>query len=50
MENIILVLMALIIIGAVAFYLYKAKKKGKGCVGCPYCNSCNKNDCNSKSL
>ena len=30
----------LLIIGAAAAYIIKAKKRGKKCIGCPYSNSC----------
>lgn len=43
MENIIIVVILVCIIGAVVFYLYKAKKNGQVCIGC----SCSKK-CTSK--
>ncbi len=36
-----IILIALIIVGAL-FYIIKAKKNGKKCIGCPYSNSCSK--------
>ena len=51
MENIIIILIIVAIIGFAALYIYKQKKKGKKCIGCPYSCSCstkNKRDCNSK--
>ncbi len=42
MENIIaIIVIAVIIIGASA-YVIRSKKAGKKCIGCPYCDSCNK--------
>lgn len=35
MENIIIVAVLILIIGLAAFYVYRAKKKGKKCIGCP---------------
>ena len=46
MENIILVAVLLIIVGSAAWYVIKAKKSGKKCIGCPegsctgHCGSC----------
>ncbi len=40
MENIIVALILLCIIGGIIFYLYKAKKKGQACIGCPYAKQC----------
>ena len=31
------------IIGGAAFYIYKAKKSGKKCIGCPDAGSCSGN-------
>ena len=31
------------IIGGAAFYIYKAKKSGKKCIGCPDSSSCSGN-------
>lgn len=40
MENIIIIaVIALIIVLAVG-YIYKEKKKGKKCIGCPYAAEC----------
>ena len=40
-------LIAGITIAALVFFavrhLYKEKKRGKACIGCPYCDSCSKN-------
>ena len=40
MENIIIILIVLAIIGGIIFYLYKAKKRGETCIGCPYAKQC----------
>lgn len=40
MENfIVIAIVALIVIGNV-FYLHRAKKRGEGCIGCPYARQC----------
>ncbi len=40
MEDIIVVAILVIIVGLAAFYVYKAKKSGKKCIGCPDGCSC----------
>ena len=44
-KDIILVLILLIIAGGAGFYVYKAKKSGARCVGCPYAKQCGKKTC-----
>ncbi len=40
MENIIIILILVCVIGLAAGYVYKAKKSGKKCIGCPESGSC----------
>ena len=41
MINAIIVGILLLILGGAAFYVYKSKKKGKKCIGCPgNCSGC----------
>ena len=40
MENIVLILILLAVLGGAALYIYKAKKRGAKCIGCPHANSC----------
>lgn len=40
MENLIVIAIVLIIVGLASAYIYKEKKKGKVCVGCPYGGTC----------
>ena len=40
MENFIIIAIIVLIIGFAAFYIYKAKKSGKKCIGCPDGCSC----------
>ena len=42
MENIIIVVIVAVIIFAALYYIYRSKKKGKKCIGCPYSSSCGK--------
>lgn len=46
MENIILSAILIAIVAAVLFYIYKSKKKGHACIGCPYADEC-KGKCGS---
>jgi hypothetical protein len=36
----IIIATIVLVVGAAAFYVWWAKKKGKKCIGCPYCDSC----------
>lgn len=40
MKNIIVIAVLLVIILLAVFYIYRSKKKGKKCIGCPYASSC----------
>lgn len=40
MENILLILVLVLIVGAAVLYLYRAKKRGEHCIGCPYAKQC----------
>ena len=48
MENYIIIGVVLLIVALAFLYVFKAKKKGKKCIGCPYCNQCSKTQCGSK--
>ncbi len=48
MENVILIAVLALILGGVVLYLYKTKKRGQKCVGCPYSGSCSGNCGNPK--
>lgn len=43
MDSIIIVAILVVIIGLAAFYVYKAKKSGKKCIGCPNSGKCGGN-------
>ena len=42
MTNLIALLVLLIILGGAAWYLYREKKRGAACIGCPYAKTCAK--------
>ncbi len=43
LANIIIIAVLAAIVGGIVFYLYRAKKRGESCIGCPYSKTCNKN-------
>ena len=45
MENLIVIAIVLVIVGLACLYIYREKKKGKVCVGCPYGGTCGKSNC-----
>lgn len=47
MIDYILIGVLLVIIGAAARYVYKAKKSGKKCIGCPEGCTCSRGGCGS---
>ena len=40
MINYIIIAVIVAVVGGAALYLYKAKKRGETCVGCPYAKQC----------
>ena len=40
MENVIIIVLVAVIIVAVVISLFRAKKRGETCIGCPYCKQC----------
>ena len=48
--NIFLVVIIAVIVGVAALYIYKSKKAGVACIGCPYAKECaSKKKCNSQN-
>lgn len=45
MIDFVISLVLFVVVGAAIFYIYKSKKSGKKCIGCPYAESCGKNNC-----
>lgn len=45
MTDLIIVLVLLALVGGAVRYLYRAKKRGQRCVGCPDGGSCGGNCC-----
>ena len=48
MEDIIVIAIIVVIVGLAALYVYKAKKSGKKCIGCPDGCSCSIKDKDNK--
>lgn len=46
-DIIIIAVLAAIIFGT-AFYLYRAKKRGESCIGCPYAKQCADKKCGQR--
>ena len=42
MEDIIIILVLAVIVGGASYYIYKAKKRGQTCIGCPHAKDCSK--------
>ncbi len=40
MANIIALAVIFLVIGGAVAYIIREKKRGKKCIGCPYCSSC----------
>lgn len=40
MKTFLLILILAAMIGAIVYYLYRCKKKGETCIGCPYAKQC----------
>lgn len=49
MENFIIIVILLCIVSGIIFYLYKAKKRGETCIGCPYAKQCGSGQCSGSS-
>ena len=45
MDNLIVIGILLVIVGAAVLYIWKEKKKGTRCIGCPAAGGCRTNGC-----
>lgn len=43
MKDFIIALILIIIVGSAVIYIYRAKKNGKKCIGCPDADTCGRN-------
>lgn len=44
-KDIIIVLVLLIIVAGAGLYIFRAKKRGEHCIGCPHSKECGKMSC-----
>lgn len=49
MTDIIIILIIVALVAAISIYLYKAKKRGEKCIGCPYAKQCGGGNCSCSS-
>ncbi|MBE7034664.1 MAG: hypothetical protein E7402_00880 [Ruminococcaceae bacterium] len=49
MGNVILIVVLAGLVGGASYYLYREKKKGATCIGCPYSKSCQSRTCSACS-
>ena len=49
MTDIVLVAILFLIAGGAGMYLYKAKKRGEHCIGCPHAKQCSRKSCECTS-
>ena len=49
MTDILILAIVLAILGGVLVYLYRAKKRGETCIGCPYAKQCGSGGCSGHS-
>lgn len=40
LENIVIIAVVVLIVAGALFYMYRAKKRGQKCIGCPYGKEC----------
>lgn len=45
MENVIVAGILVCLVGAAIFYLWKEKKNGRKCIGCPAAGGCSHSEC-----
>ena len=41
--DVVVILVIALAVGGALFYIIRAKRRGKKCIGCPYADSCGKN-------
>lgn len=45
MTDVIVILVLLFIVGGAGFYIWRVKKRGDNCIGCPHAKECRKSSC-----
>ena len=49
MEDVIIIVIIAIVVGFAGLYVYRKKKAGSKCIGCPYAGECGKSAKNDSS-
>lgn len=49
MTDLIVISILLVMVGGAITYVYRAKKSGQTCIGCPHAKSCGRKACNCES-
>lgn len=49
MSDLIIIAVLLLILGGAAFYVYRSKKRGQTCIGCPHAKTCGSKSCSCGS-
>lgn len=49
LKNAIVIAVVVVIVGLAAFYVYRSKKNGKKCIGCPNSGTCKSGGCGCNS-
>lgn len=49
MKDICIVLVLVAIAAGIVWYLIRAKKRGQGCIGCPYAKQCTSGKCHGST-
>ncbi|MCR5834931.1 MAG: FeoB-associated Cys-rich membrane protein [Lachnospiraceae bacterium] len=48
MENIIILLILVAVVGCAIYYIVREKKRGRACIGCPSSGTCPRKQCGCK--
>ena len=49
MTDIIIIAVLVLIVGSASLYIYRAKKSGQKCIGCPHSKTCGSKNCSCSS-
>ncbi|MBR2916569.1 MAG: FeoB-associated Cys-rich membrane protein [Clostridia bacterium] len=47
--DIVIIIAIALALGGAVLYMYRAKKQGQKCIGCPYSKECGKKSCDCES-
>ena len=49
MTDIIIIALLVLIVGSASLYIYRAKRNGQKCIGCPHSKTCSSKNCGCSS-